>query len=995
MKAGHLKVLAKDSTSPYFSINCPCQPQVLTGHYFADYVQYNMFSDINLEAYETGDKDSILETDQYSSVNNVNPNWKPSAVLYPQTRFYRSYVNWSNNGVDSLWYRTRQLTETESSFLLTIPLFKENRWWNKIHDYYSIVSGNSTSAVYDCYDLSTCVTTLEFSKNHSSGFISSIILNNFDNTFKVEDFITVSSLNPFAISATSYYPAIDTNYITTINYVPVTKPCQTAVQYYLSRIFKGDQEGYVFTSAHPTDYYTSFGYYLIGSNILAGADNVPVSGKEYYFYNYDYSSKYIPIRKIDNRFFGYSTRNYKSVIEYPASSLQSAVLQYDDASQSILKITTGLMIVDEDQYYYTLLSTFDGILSTADQRPIDNSYLWTNYTGGPYNQEYIKCDLTGQFYYFALIDSEQEYIDDITYYWDQYVCFPKEYSTATSTAIIDVYKFGYYYDLEQSDWVYTSSFVAASTTIITAKIDTWPPPGWDDEWDGEEEIEPPPQPQVQWDSELSCFYYIEGGGEFNHPDYMNYSFVLTTGLDGFNRPISTTFYVYKAPMWGVLQRTFYQNIWETSFIVTGSNWNDLHCLSCNQAVVIREMPISTGWWIPYGSQTYNYYLPCLSAQDYWYVPSTYELNNQQVTVELPLTGGDVRSPQKSVAADDPNRPPYWYFYVGDENFNIQKRRDSKYSEVGSGKYIVFPKGFGRLGSIGLIVPIYYDTFYGNIIEPYGSYFLDDSYGITEEYYYQAKEMVNNHSYDLNKNFVCPFINYVATRYHYDSDDYNPTIQQFINPRYYRDWTPIETAQSGYLFSETLSVESQRATWGGGYHSDSGQGYDYQLITQKFVKMTQSEISDYLSYYNENQSYAIDPNLSTALPFIDGLYCQILTGFWIQQYNDYYNGPAYRVCGIRKHGYFNQLLQLDKEYHFGYDLSTVALLDNLLSADDSVCYTLNNSNQIVSTTVADYWNNKIKNHLQPNTTISNMNYHDFYTLSHIRVISAHYTMPVQD
>ena len=38
MKQGHSKVLAKNSTTPYFSVNCPCDQPIITGHWFADYI---------------------------------------------------------------------------------------------------------------------------------------------------------------------------------------------------------------------------------------------------------------------------------------------------------------------------------------------------------------------------------------------------------------------------------------------------------------------------------------------------------------------------------------------------------------------------------------------------------------------------------------------------------------------------------------------------------------------------------------------------------------------------------------------------------------------------------------------------------------------------------------------------------------------------------------------------------------------------------------------
>lgn len=989
LKNGQLKVLTVDGTHPMYSDHCCCQEPILTGKWFADFVQYNMASQINLTIYDSDNIDYIFQTDEYNLCSG-DPSWTPSATVYPQSRFYDSFVYWDVAGMQALRYKTRQLTQTEDGFLLTVPLTKENRWWNNCGSD-SIVSGNSTSGVYDCYNLSTCVTTLELERNQGSGFISSLILNNCDNNFAVDDFILENSFKKYAISAESYYPVLTTGYQrSSIEYIPITEPVSASVQYYLSRIYKGDQEAYIYNIQHPTIYTTQDGYYSIYRNlILAGSDNVPVPGKNYYIFLQD--GDWASLRKEGNKYYGYSLGDRKTIIQYAQNVVQSTVVKYDDGSQGILKITTGLQVYDSNDVQWPLLSSSDGLMlqeSNGELYPISQfseQYMgeqWSNYQYTVGGNTYYTTKIYGQSgQYYVDYPYAYQTIDDIDYYWWYYVCFPKEYDSVTNIATMNVYKFGQ----DITNDIFCSGFVT-STAFLSAVADPWPPEEWYPE---DQEEEQPAYPTIKWSDDLSCFYYNQGGGEYNHPDYLNMSFVLTTGLDLNNQPISTTFYVYKAPAWGVLLGGKKQASFDSRYAVTGSTYDNLVCLSCVQGVPKYEVTTSAGWYIGHGDPNNLFYLPCLSGENYWYVPSGIMVNNELSTIQLPLTGGDVRNPQKSVAADDPNRPPYWYFHAGDEiGLEYQNRDYDYHDEIASGRYIAIPKDATNwYYSIGVLAPIYYDTYYGNVINHYSNIYLTDSNGVLDQYYLQAKEMINEHSYE----FACPFIKYVETQYNYDSGENPPTVQNFISPTYYRDWDPIQTTDTIYLFDE-MNTQDAKAQWGGG-HPNDGENYYYRTRTQKFVKMTEAEINDPF-IVPTNRDYAIDKNLSAVLPFIDGLYCQILTGFWIQSRHDYYDGPGSDVCGIRKYGYTRQLLSFDTEYKFGYDLTNVADLDALLSADDSVCFTLNSSNKVVSTTVADYWNNKIKAHLQPTTPLGQLNYNDFYSASQIRVISAHYNIPVQ-
>lgn len=984
MKQGHGKVLAKNSTYPYFSVNCPCQQPILTGKWFADYIQVNANTEIVLQAANwPADYQQILQTDEYTNMYSANPTWTPSAVINQQYEFYDGSISWDVNGKDAILYRTEMLTQTENSFFLPILLTKENRWW--VSEDHDIVSGNSTSGVYDCYNLNTITSELILRKTQGSGFISSLILNNVDNTFKVADFATVSSLSQYSISTDYSYPTLSTNY--GIDYTPINGSVEAAVQYYLSRTYRGDQEGYLFDFNKPDEYTTGLGTFKVDRFMLAGADNVPVTGKVYYFHQYNHGDNWRAVRKIGNRYYGYSLGDDKTIVEYESGSIQSAALQWDDWSASINKVTTGLIVQGTQIYETPLLSTSDGLLLhdvNGELIPIDqfrmDSYLgqtWSNYqyTVGQYTYYTTKIyDHTGQ--YFIIQPDEEEIIGDINYNWDYYVCFPTDYNAVTSSCTIDVYKFGYYYDNDISDYVYCSGFTAASTTILTSRV----------------QIYEDPQPQVQWDTTISAFCYEQGGGIHNHPNYTNYYFTLSAGLNFQNEPILSTYYVYKAPAWGLMEANTNYVIIFANYVVTGSTYDTVQCWYEGQdywgGQGTDQVPISTGYYCSFVQPGSKRYLRCLSGEDYWYALSGQKVGDQIIDVPVPLTGGDLRNPQKSIAADNPDRPPYWYYNAGGENgLWSQDRRNNYYSSIASGRYVQFydPQlhpsydpmhdySWGGYKAVGIIIPIYYDTFYGNVINHYGYIDQNNIGGIASDYWWQSVNMIHDHNYT----FTCPFIKLVETNYNYNTGDDNPTIANFITNTYLTE----TTSNSNLLFSYHYAYQFA-SDWGGNKPGDDvdDPDYNYTCQTQMFKKLTQQQIEDPFVV----PTGQIDYDLSAVLPFMDSLYCQILTGFWIRKKSDDNEG----VCGIRKNGYFNQLLSFDTEYKFGYDLTNINALDAILSNDTSICYQKVN-NTFVPRQVKDYWND-IKNTF---TTVGDMNISKFRSMSAIRVLSAHYNIPVQ-
>ena len=90
MKAGHMKVLAKDGVKPYFSVNCPCSQQPLTGKWFLDYYSYYPRSLARLELNNFPTNDAIPQTYSYEYMYSNLPSWRPSAITINQPYFYRA-----------------------------------------------------------------------------------------------------------------------------------------------------------------------------------------------------------------------------------------------------------------------------------------------------------------------------------------------------------------------------------------------------------------------------------------------------------------------------------------------------------------------------------------------------------------------------------------------------------------------------------------------------------------------------------------------------------------------------------------------------------------------------------------------------------------------------------------------------------------------------------------------------------------------------------------
>lgn len=1025
MKQGHGKVLAKNSTYPYFSVNCPCQQPILTGHWFIDYIEYNMDNQMQMNAsywpyqHVDGPNDSswdiareILQTNEIAAMSSVNVSWKPSAVINPQYQFYDNSVPYHNSqGSYSVYYRTGMLTETQNNFILPIKLFKENRWWN-YYQYHSIVSGNSTSGIYDCYNLSTIMGELRLSKLQSSGFISSIIVNNCDNNFRTDNFITVNSLWQYSVSVNdnnTEIPTLTAFYSddSELDYAPLNNKVEAGVNYYNSRIYKGDQEGYLFTMIDPTEYETGLGPQIVDRNMLAGSDNVPITGRVYYFHQYNYGDNWLTLRKIDNKYYGYDLYDQKTIVQYPASAVQSTSLQWDDWSSSINRITTGLLVQVSARYLYdeNLLSTADGVLRQEEDgyfRPVltqqdqQQGQTWSNYTQqiDGYDYYFIKLDnQSGQFYEWDLYSHrpyptetqteviQQEGYDRTvtsTYTWQYYIIFPKQYDAATSACTANVYKFGECYEDLNYSTTYVTGFTAASTVILTARVR--------DYQDYQHGHMQDPQPQVQFDNNISAFFYDQGGGIHNHPLYTNYYFTLSTGLDYQQQPIYETFYVYQAPAWGVLTNA-HNTMTFGNYIVTGNSLDTVNCWTVDDWAMggepDQQIPISTGYYGRCAGGRGEGFLAITSGQDYWYVISgIYDSTvNKYVDYLLPLTGGDISHPQKTVAVDNPDRPPYWYFNDADYNVDRQKRDTDYYTDIESCRYIPLTgESWGNYRSIGIVVPIYYDTYYGNLVNFYHTQRIDgilteDQSRPVDTFWPIATRLITNHAYNSTEGFCCPFVKYNERHDKFNSGQNDPTITNFLNG------TPTVETTNYYLYDDHYPREFL-SDWGGDKPRDDGTDYNYDLAYQYFTKMTEQQIRDPFSY----TFGTIDWDLSAVLPFMDGLYCQILTGVWIRKKSD----DDRSICGIRKHGYFNQLLSFNTEYKFGYDLTNINDLDALLNNDTSICYQRVN-NTYVPRQVKDYWND-IKNTF--NGTISQMNTSKFRTFSHIRVLSGHFNIPVQ-
>ena len=965
LKKNVLKVLA-NGTRPYYCDTCPCQQPIFTGHYFVDYIEYNLPNRVNIDAYNWGDDQQILETSRYSNVLAVDSNWRASAICVPQNRFYNSYIYpYNEQGVrNSLINYTKQLVETQNNYRFDVTLCKENKWWNcqfsinGANGLVSMVSGNTTSAVIDNFNLSTMVTTLQIRKTQPSGLISSFVVNNVDNEFRNGNFITVDNLYKYALTSSTDNKPIISTAMEEENYLPVQNKTEAVVQYYLTRIYEGDQLGYIFNSIKPTSWKTGHSYKVLNNFTLAGRDNAPSSGKTYYFYNVGYNTSdeediWRQVRKQGTKYYGYSLDDNKTIVEYPATGITSARLVTDSGRQIVVgeKVTDGIIASYGRYDDHNILSTNNGVLDDDGY----TFYYWLNYpTRSP---QYVRISgQSGQ--YFITDYYETEYIEDSEDYfsWWYRVVFIKDYSTATYTATANVYQIGWFNDEDP-----IISEAIPSTTVFSARMADY-------EYYQSMNI---PQPPVHWDSTNKEFFYYEGGetpeeGEV-HADFRNLAFELPGHDSNGNVTGTVKYYVYKAPQWGVYT-SLGKNMYWGNYIVTGNSWNTIRCWNeinqSNNEQPNIEMTISAGYYTNNGYPDTQSFYTIHSGANYWYV-----LSGNGSDVQIPLTGGDYRYPQKSTAVENQNRPPYWYFNSSYDGRQVS-RKWGWFSTILSGKYIYIPENYtipnvkNVNNRIGIVVPIYYDTYYGNAIK-------NNSYepGTDTQVYKRCKEMINSNSYS----FASPFVKYIETKYNYYVDDGSVQLGDVIDDQYLIPSNPSTIEATDYLYQQ--NGFDYVATWGG-----TPDGDTYTTRTQKFLKMTQQQINSIIwtgDAWKVSTDYA-----GNYLASMNGLYCQILTGFWIRNYAD--RGAGARAAGIRKHGYFFQTLNFNTEYKFGYDLSNLDQLNALLSADTSLCYTYSGAN-LVKVQVKDYWA-AMSGGLQSTTAINNTSLGYMNTGSQIKVIS---------
>lgn len=1005
-----MKLLAKDSLHPYFSVNCPCSQQPLTGKWFLDYFSYYPRNLVELELFtfpEWPYAEAITQTESIHKMQDLNANWKPSAITITQPHFYRSAVI-GEHGLDNprteLLYRTKELEISGNNFLFQQQMFKELNWWNYLENNsdYKLVSGDSTSAISYNYNLSTTCETFTISQNVQSGFISSLIINNVDNDIVYQTFITGNPINQFSLRAPngSNYRVL-TDKLNN-DFVPIANKSYANNQYYASRVYRGSQYGYIYSKIKPSQYYYNLGKLLVNNDFfICGDDDPPVSGKTVYFKQVGTEIYYV--RKIGDKYYQLYNYDQKTIVEVPSTDIVSGVIQYDQPA--IIKVTTGLVVIDENDSSYNLLSSTDGLLLqdvNGDLIPIDqfrtDSYLgemWSNYQYTVGINTYYTTKIYGQSgQYYLEYSYESETIDDVDYYWWYYVCFPKEYDATTSTATLNVYKFGE----DTTNNIPATAFVA-STSIITSRI--W---DWEDYQNGYMDD---PQPQVTWDNQLSCFYYLSGNTADTHPTYCDmYVDVYHFASHNIGGSYYDTerFYLYSAPAWVGLQIISYDHLSiDQQYVISGSSYNTLEVFKYNDLDEQQyQTDVYQGWWTYYEDISTNNIYRVLSAADGWYIEGlssmvkgtaaqlnylSYDsiiesgyIENNIITAIIdyyPLTGGTLFDPQNSIAVGEPDRPPYWYFPY--EMF---------YGVITSGRYF-----YDQYNKIVPIVTAYYDTYYGHLINTWSidDYVTDHWNGYDQEYnpnpaYFRIKDMINNYAYS----YCNPFIKYVETEYHYVNDalgeNYtdNPTIAQFFqlykDPDYPFSGDIVATE---YLFDKNWSESWRMASqWGGNGPSND---LEYRTRTQKFVKMTAEEINDTYIVPVSGISY-VDKDLSAALALQQGIYCQILTGFWLR--NDYDKRDYYEknnVRGIRKSGVFYATLNFNTEYKFGFDLSNASQLNDLLSSDGSICYKADTNGNIVGTTVSSYWANMSAG-IQSSVQVKSANFSKFFSYCYIRPIS---------
>lgn len=1020
---GHAKVLAKNGTAPYFSVNCPCQESTLTGKWFVDIFEYYPKSYLKLDSAELPyGQEPVIQSPQTVEIQSAFQNYRPSGIPILQPYFYQAAIR-STYGIDDprlgLQYRTRELTISGNSLVYNQELYKGFGEWTYPEDNGDtfLISGNTnsdtTSSFVFNYKLSTTTTPISIIPTHGSGFLSSFILNNTDNNFTQDVFFEASSLiqfatkNDFSSDLSSYnYPILTAYYEKDgedryKEYVPVSGKQYTDTQLYISRIFKGSQEGYLFSNTEPSLFFDTDLYGLLYDShrapIIGSEDYQPLTGRTFYF-TYQYGQWNYIVKK-DNRYYHYSTYDNKTILEVPSSyfvsgttneppdiPLPDQVIESGIISPNILtanlknvyqvtltynqpqiiKVTSGLWGFDQNEYMsQEALSTIsDGVIAyselydwynhqTTPGQDWDDSVLIINPTTNL--PQTGQCMLVGTEYWFP-DDAQESYYDEDTgittyYYWFYSLCFFRDYNTVTSTATMQMYKFGY--NSNTGEYI-TGYFDTPKTVVMTVSGDNQQTGEYDK--------------NTNWDSMNEFFCYIQGSTQGYHPAYQDLYFQMNEWVTQFPKTSGMVrYYIYKAPKWCALENVN-GNFFNVSrnYIVTGNNYNSLRAYDLNNDY--EEMTVLTSWWTSVDSDgSYNNAL-VQDNGDYWQVIDAY---NHKI---IPLTGGTYFNPEKSIAVDNPDRPPYWWYPFKNSS-----------SDIMSGRYFLDDSGEPMI-----LLPIYYDSQFGHIVNTlYADNWIPyDQAAILEPYrrnpaYFLAKDMINKHCYQ----FLNPLFRYeVIKRYYYNKqgEQYqNPTVNQYFTPDFIEEGHQIsgQIVQSGYLYDPvhwSYGTQQNTVQWGG-YGSDADIDYrqiKYTTATHRFVIPTPAQIAD----LNLNEQTYIDLNDLVNFGLYGSIYCQVLTGFWIRTKEDKND----QRTGIRKHGFVHVNMTPGYEYKFGYDLSNISQLNNQLSQDTSICYSRSGSN-LIQMQVKDYWA-LVSASLQPTSNIKNFTISNFHSISYVRPIS---------
>ena len=1043
---GNLKVLAKDGLNPYYgTISCPCNDEPLTGKWFIDYYEYYPQTKTEFEIYNFPQQfNSILQTDDIQGMQSgsVGGDWKPSALLFNQDYYWIQNIYDASNSI--LRLRTREVEVSGNNFILNQPMYKQYAYWSypQDADYCMMVSGDSSSGVAFNYNLSTICQDIVFSISMQNGLISSFIINNVDNNVVGGELVTSNSIIQYSLQAQegNNYPILKEQYI------PMSDKLSAINQYYLERKYKGTQYGYVFTSNLPTDYSWEEGINLVDNmRTIGGDDNIPTPGKTIYLEEGSIHGSldwHFVVKQSNNKFYRVNWDNYRTLIEIPSShfvsaayndpptelydstrfiesgyfydqysnqyisglvrDVFSATVQYDQPQ--VIQILTGMWALNPNSYRYSNYPSEEELHITSTGILInDNNILdqWNNQKSDPnlnYNDllhiyDQNNASVTGQYIIMAgwawFHDDYWESNNNIE--WQYYLGFVKDYDSNTSSILMDIYKFGEDYN----DYSYISSYFGLSS--IEANVF------------GYNEAESEYNIPTYWNSVQKHFYNgYQGTDDNNHPDYTNWYFEVPQ-LTGVQQQTGMVrFNIFTAPKWGAMRQLDHDYYWlDDNCIVTGDSYNSLRVWYIHDGEAPEDMwqeeNISSLYWTYTWRDGVGHDIKFVSNSGaYWVVNDTYSyvsgtqqqlayidsdtivesgfIDEDQIYISAtlnyyPLTGGTFINCQKSIAVDDPNRPPYWFFH------NNQKETPS---DIFSGRCF---KDYYDNYKTCIIVPIYYDSVYGHKINTYSTQnWLPSNYAaILEPYrrdpsYYNAKYMINDVSYEKCN----PFIDYIRTEYRYSDAQEDPTIQYFFN-----HFTSAAT-NNEHLFKYRWDWNSN--SWGAWNTPE-----DYSIKTFMFKKMTSSQIQDWYDFSVLSEPAAEVNNIDLSkygygtysYNNLTNLNCQIITGFWIKRAEDGDDSN----CGIRKYGFFNQTLDFDTEYTFGYSLSSVSELDDLLNSDTSVCY-MKVNNALVATHVNDYWNNYIKNTIQSNSQITEANFNAFQSFAAIRVINGNYTLQIQ-